>query len=132
MEPVTTDHKIRIRLLPGALSRQSPRVLAGMPTGPRQPATFRVRIGRRSPPWGTVFAPILTREHAYEDDEADESQDERDDPGGYPVVELRGHGGTLRRSHWRVRESVNSRIRVRRVELRRAFCTSSIVGARAQ
>jgi hypothetical protein len=38
---------------------------------PQEPTTFRVRIGRRSPPWGTVFAPILTHEHAHEDDEAE-------------------------------------------------------------
>ena len=62
IEDVTTDHKIRVRLLPGALSRQVPRVLAGMLLRPREPATFRVRIGRRSPPRDTVGAPRLTRE----------------------------------------------------------------------
>ena len=35
---------------PSALSRHSPRKLAGMIFRPREPGTFRVRIGRRSPP----------------------------------------------------------------------------------
>jgi hypothetical protein len=30
----------------------------------------------------TIRAPILTREHANDDEEADEQKNERDDPGG--------------------------------------------------
>ena len=62
VEPMTTDDKIRVRLVPGALSRQSPGKLAGMIFRPREPTTFRGRIGRRSPPRDTVETPILIRE----------------------------------------------------------------------
>jgi hypothetical protein len=33
----------------------------------------------------TILAPILTREHAHDDDGADEQKNEHDDPGGYPA-----------------------------------------------
>jgi hypothetical protein len=66
-----------------------------------QETAFGIRAAlRRSPPRMTIGAPILTREHAHDDDEADEHKNERDDPGGYPVVQLRGHGGTIRCSRF--------------------------------
>jgi hypothetical protein len=38
---------------------------------------------RRSPPRMTILAPILTCEHAYDDDEADERQKSQDEEGGH-------------------------------------------------
>jgi hypothetical protein len=37
---------------------------------------------RRSPPRMTIRAPILTREHAHDDEEADDRQQSEDDKGG--------------------------------------------------
>jgi hypothetical protein len=44
---------------------------------------LRVRATlRRSPPRMTILAPILTREHAHDDEEADDRQQSEDDKGG--------------------------------------------------
>jgi hypothetical protein len=37
---------------------------------------------RRSPPRITILAPILTREHAYDDEEADDRQQSEHEKGG--------------------------------------------------
>jgi hypothetical protein len=44
---------------------------------------LRVRATlRRSPPRMTILAPILTREHAYDDEEADDRHQSDHDEGG--------------------------------------------------
>jgi hypothetical protein len=44
---------------------------------------FGIRAAlRRSPPRMTILAPILTREHTYDDDEADECRQSEHDEGG--------------------------------------------------
>ncbi len=79
-----------------ALPRYRPWVVAGMPTRPRVPAACRAWVLRRPPPRPAVSAPVLTYEHARDDDEADQ-RDARDQPQRHPDIEPTGHGRTLRR-----------------------------------
>ena len=79
-----------------ALSRHRPRVLAGMLPRPRVSGASRPRVLRRAPPWPSIFAPVLTREHAHDDDEAGE-RDEHDNAHRQPGVAPPGHDRTIRR-----------------------------------
>jgi hypothetical protein len=68
-----------------------------MVTLPRVPTAVTIRAALwRPPPRITIRAPIFTREHAHDDDEADNEYQSQDDEGGaQPDAELRGHGRTL-------------------------------------
>ena len=65
-----------------------------MPLLIRVTSAFCIRAAlRRPPPWGTVCAPILTREHAYDADEAeDRHQSEHDEGCGYDQTPTGGYG----------------------------------------
>jgi hypothetical protein len=54
----------------------------------------------------------------HDPEEGDEHERERDRKRDYPALERFGHGGTISRSHWCVRESV-------KLSLRRAWFDSS-------
>jgi hypothetical protein len=63
---------------------------------PPEPATFRVRIGRRSPPRDTVEADAFLQALVHDPDEPDEHQcSEHDRERDQHSRERGGHGGSL-------------------------------------
>jgi hypothetical protein len=91
-----TSSRMRVACDRSQLSRHRPRVLAGMFPRPRVSGASRPRVLRRAPPWPSIFAPVLTREHAHDDDEAGE-REEHDNAQRQPGVAPPGHDRTIRR-----------------------------------